>query len=104
MSSPPAETGSREARSRASRTPEIHLDHVLRDLATLLGSDQAVYLQLGPEAAIMSIKGRETFAFGESIGARWHGMTPPERARALLAWMGKAAEYCRKPRHRWLPA
>ena len=77
---------------------------VLSDLATLLGSDQAVYLRLGPEGAVMSIKGRETFAFGESIGARWYGMTPEKRVQALLEWIGRAAKYCRKPRVRWVPA
>jgi len=91
--SPPEAVGSREA-----------LSEVLRDLATLLGDDQAVYLRLGPEGAVMSIKGRATFAFGESIGARWYGMTPEERAEAFLDWTRKAAEYCRKPRVRWVHA
>lgn len=84
-------------------SPEA-LSEVLLDLAVLLGSDQAVYLRFGPEGAVMSIKGRETFAFGESIGARWYGMTPQERAQVVLEWTRKAAEYCRKPRVRWLPA
>jgi hypothetical protein len=52
----------------------------------------------------MSVKGRETFAFGESIGVRWYGMTPEERVQAVLEWIEKAAEYCRKPRVRWVPA
>lgn len=93
MTSSLAAAGSREVPSE-----------VLSDLATLLGSDQAVYLRLGPEGAVMSIKGRETFAFGESIGVRWHGMTPEERVQAVLEWIGRAAEYCRKPRVRWVPA
>ena len=93
MHSPPEAVGSREA-----------LSEVLLDLATLLESDQAVYLRLGPEGAVMSVKGRETFAFGESIGAHWHEMTPQERAQVVLDWTRKAAEYCRKPRVRWVPA
>jgi hypothetical protein len=52
----------------------------------------------------MSVKGRETFAFGDAVGPRWYGMTPDERVRAVLDWIGKAAKYCRKPRVRWLPA
>jgi hypothetical protein len=91
--SPPAAAGSREA-----------LSEVLRDLAALLGDDQAVYLRLGPEGAVMSVKGRDVFAFGDAIGVRWHGMTPEERVQALLDWTRKAAEYCRKPRVRWVPA
>jgi hypothetical protein len=90
--SSPAAAGSRE------------LAEVLKDFATLLGSDQAVYLRLGPEGAVMSVKGRGTFAFGESVGPRWYGMTPDERVRAVLEWIAKAARYCRKPRVRWLPA
>lgn len=93
MLSPREVAGSREVPSE-----------VLEDFATVLGTDQAVYLRLGPEGAVMSIKGRETFAFGESIGVRWHGMTPEERVRAVLEWIGRAAEYCRKPRVRWVPA
>lgn len=92
MTSSPAASGSQE------------LAEVLADLAALLGSDQSVYLQLGPEGAVMSVKGRESFAFGESVGPRWYGMTPEERAQAVLDWIGKAAEYCRKPKVRWLPA
>jgi hypothetical protein len=91
--SPPQAEGTREA-----------LSEVLKNLATLLGDDRAVYLRLGPEAAVMSVKGRETVAFGDAIGVRWQGMTPEERVEALLEWTRKAAEYCRKPRARWVRA
>lgn len=76
---------------------------VLRDLAALLGGDQALYLCLGPEGALMSIKGRGTFAFGDAVGPAWHRMCAEERAEALLAWIHKAADYSRRPRQRWLP-
>jgi hypothetical protein len=89
----PEVVGSREA------LPEIPMD-----LATLLGDDQAVYLRLGPEGAVLSVKGRGTFAFGESFGRRWHEMAPQERAEAVLEWIQKAAKYCRNPRMRWIPA
>jgi hypothetical protein len=52
----------------------------------------------------MSVKGRGKFAFGDAIGTRWYGMTPEERTQELLAWIRKAAEYCRRPQARWLPA
>jgi hypothetical protein len=77
---------------------------ILRDLATVLAQNQAVYLRLGPEGAVLSVKGAETFAFGEAIDLQWHGMTPEERARAVLKWIRKAAKYCRNPRIRWVPA
>jgi hypothetical protein len=70
----------------------------------VLAGDQAVYFRLGPEGAILSVKAAETFAFGESIDVRWHRMGPKERAEAVLAWIRKAAKYCRKPRVRWVPA
>ena len=69
----------------------------------LLASDHAVYLRLGPEGAVMSVKGRGTFSFGDSIGVRWYGMTPEERTQAVLEWVRRAAEYCRKPQARWIP-
>ena len=77
---------------------------ILRDLAAVLVGDQAVYLKLGPEGAVLSVKGAETFAFGEAIELSWHGMTPEERAKAVLGWIRKAAKYCRNPRVRWVPA
>jgi hypothetical protein len=87
-----------------SRKPAEVLDHVLEDLAAVVGGDQAVYLRLGPEGAVMSVKDRGSFAFGDAIGPRWHGMSPEERAQAVLGWIGQAARYCRKPRVRWAPA
>ena len=92
MRSSPEALGSREAPSEVL---------VLQDLATLLAADQALYLRLGPEGALMSVKGRESFAFGDSIGPRWNAMTPEERVQALVAWIRKAAKYSRKPRLRW---
>lgn len=77
---------------------------VLQDLAAVLTGDQAVYLKLGPEGAVLSVKGAETFAFGEAIELPWRGMTPEERAKAVLGWIRKAAKYCRNPRVRWVPA
>jgi hypothetical protein len=77
---------------------------ILRDLAALLAGDQAVYLRLGPEGAVLSVKAAENFAFGGAIDSRWYGMTPEERAKAVLGWIRKAATYCRNPRVRWVPA
>lgn len=77
---------------------------VLRDLATVLAGDQAVYLRLGPDGAVMSVKSAESFAEGDAIGSEWLGMTPEERAQAVFGWIRKAAKYCRKPRIRWVPA
>ena len=77
---------------------------ILRDLAAVLVGEQAVYLKLGPEGAVLSVKGAETFATGVAIGPEWHGMTPEERAKAVLGWIRKAAKYCRNPRVRWVPA
>ncbi len=77
---------------------------VIRDLAVVLAGNQAVYLKLGPEGAVLSVKSAETFAFGEAIENRWDGMTPEERAEAVLLWIRKAAKYCRNPRVRWVPA
>ena len=100
MHSSPEGLGSRGAVPREAQAEVL----VLEDLATLLAADQALYLRLGPEGAVMSVKGRESFAFGDAIGPRWYAMTPEERAEALVAWIRKAAKYCRKPRLRWLPA
>jgi hypothetical protein len=77
---------------------------LIKDLATVLAQDQAVYLRLGPEGAVLSVKGAESFAEGIAIGPEWIGMTPEERAQAVLAWIRKAAKYCRNPRIRWVPA
>jgi hypothetical protein len=76
-----------------------------RDLASLLAHDQAVYLRLGPEGAVMSVKSNDRrFAFGDAIEVRWRRMPPDERARAVLGWIRKAAAYSRKPRIRWVAA
>ena len=83
---------------------DVASDEILRDLAALLTEGQAVYLRLGPEGAVLSVKAAETFAFGEAIDSRWYGMTPEERAKAVLRWIRKAATYCRNPRIRWVPA
>lgn len=88
------------AANDSKRAPE----EILEDLARVLAGDQAVYLRLGPEGAVMSVKSAETFAEGEAIGSEWLGMTPQERAQAVLGWIRKAAKYCRKPRVRWVPA
>jgi len=80
-------------------------DEILRDLAVVLAQDQAVYLKLGPEGAVMSVKsGEKSFAFGEAIETRWRGMSPEKRAQAVHGWIRKAAKYCRNPRIRWEPA
>jgi hypothetical protein len=76
-------------------------EEILKDLAQVLAGDQAVYLRLGPEGAVMSVKAAETFAEGEAIGAEWLGLTPRERAERVARWIRKAAKYCRKPRVRW---
>jgi hypothetical protein len=70
----------------------------------VLAQDHAVYLRLGPEGAILSVKAPGRFAFGEAEGVRWHRMAPEERARMVLGWIRKAAAYCRNPRVRWVPA
>lgn len=89
-------------RPRAQVAPATQIAKVQADLAALLDDDQAVYFRLGPEGAVLSVKGRGTFAFGESFGRRWHEMTPEKRAHAVLSWIRKAAQYCRVPRIRWL--
>ncbi len=83
---------------------DVASGEILRDLAALLTEDQAVYLKLGPEGAVLSVKAAESFAFGEAIDSQWYGMTPEERAQAVLGWIRKAAKYCRNPRIRWVPA
>lgn len=100
MSTPRAGRASASRRQPRTSTPV----EIERDLAAVLAGDQAVYLRLGPEGAVLSVKSAETFAEGVAIGAEWLGMSPEERARAVLAWIRKAAKYCRKPRVRWVPA
>ncbi|MBV8878875.1 MAG: hypothetical protein JO332_02815 [Planctomycetaceae bacterium] len=75
----------------------------VEDLAALLEGDQALYLRLGPEGAVISVKKPEAFAFGEAEGVRWHRMSSRERAKTALGWIRKAAQYCRRPRVRWMP-
>ena len=88
-------------RAPSRRAPE----EILKDLAEVLAGDQAVYFRLGPEGAVMSVKASEmSFAWGEALDTRWRRMTPEERALAILAWIRKAAKYCRRPRIRWVPA
>jgi hypothetical protein len=92
------------ARRRRPRRKRLDETPFVRDLARVLSRDQAVYLRLGPEGAVMSVKSAETFAEGEAIGTEWLGMTPEERARAVFGWIRKAAKYSRNPRVRWMPA
>jgi hypothetical protein len=77
---------------------------MLADLAAILAADHAVYFRFGPEGAVVSVKGARVFDFGDSIGAKWCGMSAEERARFVLEWIQNAAAYCRKPRVRWCPA
>jgi hypothetical protein len=76
----------------------------MKDLAAILARDQAVYMKLGPEGAVFTVKAPEAFATGDAIGPEWHRMSPDERARAVLGWIRKAAKYCRNPRIRWVSA
>ena len=57
-------------------------------------------MKLGPEGAVLSVKGAGSFATGEAFGPEWTGMSPEERARAELDWIRKAATSCRNPRLR----
>ena len=77
---------------------------ILADLTVVLAANRAVYLKLGPEGAVLSVKAPELFAFGEAIGTKWQWMKPEERAIAVLDWIRKAAAYSRKPKVRWAPA
>ena len=90
----------RNADATVGTAPEIPL---ILDLAAILGPGQAVYLKLGPEGAVLSVKGAESFAEGMAFGPEWTRMTPEERARAVLGWIRKAATQCRHPRIRWGP-
>lgn len=67
------------------------------DLAVLLSGNRAVYLRLGPDDAIVSVKSPDTIAFGDAIGVRWNRMTPSARAKAVLDVIRRAAAYCRQP-------
>jgi hypothetical protein len=70
----------------------------------VLSGKQAVYFRFGPEGAVMSVKASEmSFAFGLAIDTRWSSMSPEERAKAVLGWIRKAAQYCRHPRIRLTP-
>jgi len=90
---------------RRKRAPSAGLPYrVLTDLEAVLAGDRAVYLSLGPEGAVLSVKGRQTFAFGTSIGPQWFRMSPGERAHLVVRWIEEAAVYCRKPRIRWAPS
>jgi hypothetical protein len=48
----------------------------------------------------MAVKWPQAHAFGEARVGRWHRLTPRRRAEALLEWIERAADYCRKPRIR----
>lgn len=86
--------GNPGASDGVGRVPE----DILRDLATILSEDRATYLRLGPEGAVLSVKSPETFAFGETVDCNWVRMTAEARARAVLGWIQRAAEYYRSPR------
>ncbi len=75
------------------RVPE----DLLRELATILSENKAVYLRLGPEGAVLTVKSPETFAFGETIDAKWTRMTTEARAQEVLGWIRRAAAYYRAP-------
>jgi hypothetical protein len=78
---------------------------ILRDLTAILARDHSVYLRLGPEGAVLTLKlDEKAFAFGKAIEIGWRAMSPGERARAVLDWIRKAAAYSRRPRVRWVPA
>ena len=79
------------------RVPE----NLLRELATILSEDKAVYLRLGPDGAVLTVKSAETFAFGETIDAKWIRMTPEARAEEVLGWIERAAAYYRSPEIRY---
>ena len=76
-------------------SPESSL---LPDLALILSEDKATYFRLGPEGAVFSVKSPETFAFGETVDCNWVRMTPEARAKVVLGWIQRAAEYYRSPR------
>ncbi len=81
-----------------SAVPAPSPESLLSDLALILSEDKATYLRLGPEGAVLSVKSPETFAFGETVDCNWVRMTAEDRARAVLGWIQRAAEYYRSPR------
>lgn len=72
-------------------------ENLLRDLTMILSEDKAVYLRLGPDGAVLTVKSPETFAFGETIDCTWIRMTPEARAQEVLGWIRRAAAYYRAP-------
>jgi len=76
----------------------------MKDLAAILARDQAVYMKLGPEGAVLFVKGAHSYALGAAIGPEWTRMTSDQRARKVLGWIRKAAKSCRNPRIRYVPA
>lgn len=82
--------------SRSEPSP----DELKADLAAILKDDLSVYFSLGPEGAVLSVRGPTVVAFGRSFDARWKKMTPQGRARAVATWIRRAADYCRNPRVR----
>ena len=84
--------------TRPSLSPDGRLAD---DLAEILKDRLAVYLSLGPDGAVMSVKSHGTYAFGKAFDARWERMTPRERAEVVLAWIRAAARYGRRPRIRY---
>lgn len=73
-------------------------ESLIKDLALILSENRVAYLRLGPDGAVLSVKSPETFAFGETVDCNWVRMTPEARARAVLGWVQRAAEYYRSPR------
>ncbi len=76
-------------------------EDLLRDLTMILSEDKAVYLRLGPDGAVLTVKSPETFAFGETIDCTWIRMTPEARAQEVLGWIRRAAAYYRAPQIRY---
>ena len=81
----------------ASEGPGGLLENLLRDLTTILSEDRAAYLRLGPDGAVLTVKSAETFAFGETVDAKWIRMTPEARAQEVPGWIRRAAAYYRAP-------
>jgi hypothetical protein len=84
----------------AAAVPGRWPERLVADLAELLASPRGLYLSLGPKGAVMAVKWPQAHAFGEARVGRWHRLTPRRRAEALLEWIERAADYCRKPRIR----
>jgi hypothetical protein len=81
-----------------SAAPAPSPESLLADLAVILAEDKAIYLRLGPEGAVLSVKSPETFAFGETVDCNWVRMTAEARTQAGVGWIKRAAEYYRSPR------